>query len=316
MKVLIVSGFLGAGKTTFIRTLSNRLNKDFVILENEYASINIDKDIIKDDTGLNVWEFTEKCICCSGKADFAMNILTIANTISPEYLIVEPTGVGFLSNVINNISRIEYEQIELLSPVTIIDPNSFFQYIEQYNELLTDQISCAGTVILSKSDRAVDVDVDTVIDKIQAINADANIISRHYSGLSDTALEELLLRKRDGTVEAKPFEAETVFDSISISNAVLSSVGELIIFLEALIRKKYGNIIRSKGTILIGNTPIRFDVSNNNYIIEQADADSKIGCVFIGDGIMTGDLRIKLLPVNLKHNVNNATRNSADNIYD
>ena len=100
MKVLIVSGFLGAGKTTFIRTLSNRLNKDFVILENEYASINIDKDIIKDDTGLNVWEFTEKCICCSGKADFAMNILTIANTISPEYLIVEPTGVGFLSNVI------------------------------------------------------------------------------------------------------------------------------------------------------------------------------------------------------------------------
>ena len=93
MKVLIVSGFLGAGKTTFIRTLSNRLNKDFVILENEYASINIDKDIIKDDTGLNVWEFTEKCICCSGKADFAMNILTIANTISPEYLIVEPTGV-------------------------------------------------------------------------------------------------------------------------------------------------------------------------------------------------------------------------------
>ena len=158
--------------------------------------------------------------------------------------------------------------------------------------------------------------MDTVIDKIQAINANANIISRHYSGLSDTALEELLLRKRDGTVEAKPFEAETVFDSISISNAVLSSVGELIIFLEALIRKKYGNIIRSKGTILIGNTPIRFDVSNNNYIIEQADADSKIGCVFIGDGIMTGDLRIKLLPVNLKHNVNNATRNSADNIYD
>ena len=125
-------------------------------------------------------------------------------------------------------------------------------------------------------------------------------------------MEELLLRKRDGTVEAKPFEAETVFDSISISNAMLSSVGELIIFLEALIRKKYGNIIRSKGTILIGNTPIRFDVSNNNYIIEQADTDSKIGCVFIGDGIMTGDLRIKLLPVNLKRNVNNATRNSAE----
>ena len=154
--------------------------------------------------------------------------------------------------------------------------------------------------------------MDTVIDKIQAINADVNIISRHYSGLPDAALEELLLRKRDGTVEAKPFEAETVFDSISISNAMLSSVGELIIFLEALIRKKYGNIIRSKGTILIGNTPIRFDVSNNNYIIEQADTDSKIGCVFIGDGIMTGDLRIKLLPVNLKRNVNNATRNSAE----
>ena len=132
MKVLIISGFLGAGKTTFIKAMSNILNRDFVILENEYASLNIDEDILKEESGLSVWELTEKCICCTGKTDFALNILTIANSIAPEYLIVEPTGVGYLSNVINNISQIEYEQIEMLAPITIIDPNKFFEHMREY----------------------------------------------------------------------------------------------------------------------------------------------------------------------------------------
>nr|WP_298874892.1 GTP-binding protein [uncultured Mogibacterium sp.] len=301
MKILIISGFLGAGKTTFIKAMSNTLNRDFVILENEYASLNVDEDILKKESGLNVWELTEKCICCSGKTDFALNILTIANSIAPEHLIVEPTGVGYLSKVINNISQIEYEQIEMLAPITIIDPNRFFHHIEEYRDLLTDQIKCADTIILSKCDKSVGVDIESVVSAIKAINGDANIISKHYGNLPQASWEEFLLRKRDGSIEIPEVKEETEFESISVPSAELPSIGELVFFLEDLIRKRYGNIIRAKGTIEISDTLVRFDISDGNYAISQAYPSSKKGCVFIGDDIKTGDLRIKLLPISLEH---------------
>ena len=297
MKVLIISGFLGAGKTTFIKAMSDILNRDFVILENEYASLNVDEDILKEESELSVWELTEKCICCTGKTDFALNILTIANSIAPEYLIVEPTGVGYLSNVINNISQIEYEQIEMLAPITIIDPNSFFKHIDEYPELLTDQIKCADTIILSKCDKSVDIDVEAVVSKVKAINADANIISKHYSSLPHASWDEFLLRKRDGSIEIPKIQEETEFESISVPNAEFPSIGDIVFFLEDLIRKRYGNIIRAKGTMGVSDALIRFDVSDGNYAISQADPESKRGCVFIGDDIKAGDLRIKLLPI-------------------
>lgn len=297
MKVLIISGFLGAGKTTFIKAMSDILNRDFVILENEYASLNVDEDILKEESELSVWELTEKCICCTGKTDFALNILTIANSIAPEYLIVEPTGVGYLSNVINNISQIEYEQIEMLAPITIIDPNSFFKHIDEYPELLTDQIKCADTIILSKCDKSVDIDVEAVVSKVKAINADANIISKHYSSLPHASWEEFLLRKRDGSIEIPKIQEETEFESISVPNAEFPSIGDIVFFLEDLIRKRYGNIIRAKGTMGVSDALIRFDVSDGNYAISQADPESKRGCVFIGDDVKAGDLRIKLLPI-------------------
>jgi len=121
MKILVISGFLGAGKTTFIKELSKRAIEKPVILENEYAAINVDENILSEEKDLRIWESTENCICCSGKADFASDILTISNTLDPGYLVVEPTGVGFLSKVIENIRSVEYERISMLSPVTVID---------------------------------------------------------------------------------------------------------------------------------------------------------------------------------------------------
>ena len=93
MKILLVSGFLGAGKTTFIEEMTRKVKKDFVVLENEYGEVGIDGDLLKKDYD-KVWEMTEGCICCSMKSDFANSVMTIANSMDPEILIVEPTGVG------------------------------------------------------------------------------------------------------------------------------------------------------------------------------------------------------------------------------
>ena len=85
--------------------MTERSGRKFVILENEYASINVDENILKEKQDLTVWEANENCICCTGKSDFALDILTISNTLDPEYLVVEPTGVGYLSRVLINIKK-------------------------------------------------------------------------------------------------------------------------------------------------------------------------------------------------------------------
>ena len=116
MKILIVSGFLGAGKTTFIKALARCTGKKFAVLENEYGAAGIDGDRLNQSMKngeVNLWEMTDGCICCSAKGDFATSVLTIANAVDPEYLVVEPTGVGMLGHIVENLQQIEYERISL-----------------------------------------------------------------------------------------------------------------------------------------------------------------------------------------------------------
>lgn len=144
MKILVVSGFLGAGKTTFIRTLAERTKKDFAVMENEYGAVNVDGDLLEQTKDLNIWELTEGCICCSMQKDFATSILTIANTVDPEYLIVEPTGVGMLSKIIENIQKIEYERITLLEPLTILDGTMYDRCMSEFSEICVSHYTEQG----------------------------------------------------------------------------------------------------------------------------------------------------------------------------
>ena len=104
--------------------MAKHTKKYFAILENEYGAAGIDADRLRAEEGqspVNIWEMTEGCICCSAKGDFSLSVLSIANTIDPEYLVIEPTGVGMLGNVMENLKQIEYEHISILAPVTIAD---------------------------------------------------------------------------------------------------------------------------------------------------------------------------------------------------
>ena len=128
MKVLIVSGFLGAGKTTFIQKMVRATKRDYVIVENEFAEWSIDAAQLQanDDTRLDVWELTEGCVCCNQKGRFTDSLLTISNTLNPEYLIVEPSGVASLQAVCHSVSTVAYERICLLPPITLVDAQHFF----------------------------------------------------------------------------------------------------------------------------------------------------------------------------------------------
>ncbi len=133
-RVLIISSGFQGGKI-HLSGIVKYIKSGFVILENEYASLNVDEDILKERSELSVWELTEKCHMLHWKDDFTLNTYNCEFYLAPEYLIVEP-GVGYLSNVINNISQIEYEQIEPLAPITIVDPNKFFEHMRKYQNCL------------------------------------------------------------------------------------------------------------------------------------------------------------------------------------
>ena len=199
MKILIVSGFLGAGKTTFIKRLARNVDQRFAILENEYGAAGIDGARLgqnRQGTQKNVWEMTEQCICCIGKKDFAASVLTIANVVDPEYLIVEPTGVGSLARIIENLRQIEYERIQLLSPVTIVDVYSYRRYMAEYPELYQDQIRSADTIIVSKTEACQAEEKQRIQEFLQEINPQAKIITDYASTMTREDYQSLLLGGR------------------------------------------------------------------------------------------------------------------------
>lgn len=313
MKILIVSGFLGAGKTTFIQELSRRTPGGVAVLENEYGASGIDGDALaaNDEAGrLKIWEMTEGCICCSMKRDFAASVLTIANSVDPDVLVVEPTGVGRLSAVLQNLRQIEYERIALLAPVTIVDGHSFGRYLAEYPELYEDQIRAAHTLLLSKMEQADAASRAALCAQLRAINPAAEIVSEHYTRMGPEFWQGLLRRRWNGAVETPPETAgpqaalpQALPDSYSLRRISLRAPEQLILLAEGLIRGAYGNIIRAKGVVEAGGVPLRLDVADGRYVIggaEKADgqAGGKAGgkMVFIGTNIDRARLDALLCP--------------------
>ncbi len=295
MKVLIVSGLLGAGKTTFIQTMAQKSGQDFVVMENEYGEAGIDSARLGQDKNLNVWEMTEGCVCCTMKADFASSILTIANTLDPEYLIVEPTGVGFLSNIIQNIRQISYERITLLAPVTILDADSFDLSRAVYKDILRDQLQFAGTIVISKRHPASSGEEAELINDIRRIAPNAVIQYDHYSHQPLSWWNALLRKGLGGSPLPSSALEEPDWETLSLRDLFLPSPNHLIFFLEDLIRGAYGCILRAKGTIQAGDFLYRFDVVNNRYAICGCEPEEASMATFIGIQLRRNPLRKALL---------------------
>lgn len=312
MKILIVSGFLGAGKTTLIKEMANKTKRDFVIMENEYGDVDIDSNMLKDE-GMNIWELTEGCICCSMKQDFATSILTIANSLDPEFLIVEPTGVAKLGNIINNIRQIEYERIILLKPITVIDGNSFDSFISSYDNIYIDQLVNASKIIISKMESKDKEENEELIKKIENLliknNVSLNsveILKEHYSNKNKDWWENILKSFLDEkySVKVKSEENEEMPDSISMKGCELENENQFIILLEDIIRGRFGDIARAKGFIKCGKSFLRFDVAGERYAITGANETDELEIVFIGKKLNRKLLREIFQPVyreNIKH---------------
>lgn len=301
MKILIISGFLGAGKTTFIKELAKRTGRDFAVMENEYGAVDIDGAVLKKeaeetDVGLRIWEMTEGCICCTMKSDFASSILTIANTIDPEYLVVEPTGVGMLSRILENIKKIEYERITVLKPVTLVDGSCFAKTLRAFPEILKDQLSYADTILITKREHAPEEALSELAAEIRKQNAAADICTTHYTEQDDEWWNALLKSPRaehEGRRGAD--EAEREAEHLGLTGVSLKSGNELLLFLNGVVSGVFGDIYRAKGYLRAGEAWLRFDVVAGRYCVSESEPMTDQRAVFIGKELRKNLLREALL---------------------
>ena len=297
MNILIVSGFLGAGKTTFIKELIRRTGVRPVILENEYGDNSIDAKELKSaasgEKKLEILEFMEGCVCCTMKDSFVNSVLTVFSSLSPEYLIVEPTGVGRLSRIISNLQPLLHDRITLLKPVVVLSPGNYRQNMLECEELYKDQVSYADTVVFSKCENESREMLDQTAKAIKEINPDANIISSHYTGQSDEWWRSILALPAENIDVADSDATPPDFSQITLNDVRLNNPGELIVLLEDCLRGELGHIVRAKGTVIAGAETLRFDLADNLYSITGSPVETS-QCVFIGKSLDEFDISKRL----------------------
>ena len=292
MKILLVSGFLGAGKTTFIKELAKNINLEFVVLENEYADIGVDKDFL-DEKNLNVWEMSEGCICCSMKGDFKSSIKRIYFEINPEYLVVEPTGVGMLSSIIENIRDINNNDIEILSPITLIDITSFSEYLETFNSFFTDNLKNTGKVILTKLENSNYFEIENIKNEILKINNNLEIITDDYRNFPKEWFADLLNKSIDNKIIDKNFSLKTHINlrTFSKENVNLKTMDELGLLLNRLVNGDFGKIYRAKGIVKIDGYWGKFNLVYKNFEMEPITDAKGTKIVIIGNNLDIENLK-------------------------
>ncbi|MBQ6794869.1 MAG: GTP-binding protein [Clostridia bacterium] len=190
-KVNIISGFLGAGKTTFIKRLIGEVFKGekLVLIENEFGEIGVDGGFLQD-AGIEITEMNSGCICCSLVGDFTKALEETVKTYNPDRIIIEPSGVGKLSDVIAAVNNTENEDIKVDSCITVADCTKCRMYRKNFGEFYEDQILYSNCVLLTRTDKATEEKIEQAVEIIRDINKDANIITTHLDSLSKESILE------------------------------------------------------------------------------------------------------------------------------
>ena len=188
IKVDVISGFLGAGKTTLIKKMYAHAfqNEKVVLIENEFGKVGIDGAFLRD-AGIEIKEINSGCICCTLVGDFNRSLEEIISRFDPNRIIIEPSGVGKLSDIIESIHKFG-DALSLNIVATVVNAGKCQMYMRNFGEFYVDQIKQANTVILSMVDVVAADKVQAAIDLVRSLNAHANIVSTPIAGLDSARL--------------------------------------------------------------------------------------------------------------------------------
>ena len=197
-KIDIVSGFLGAGKTTLIKKLLSEALKgeQVVLIENEFGEIGVDGGFLKE-AGIEITEMNSGCICCSLVGDFATALKEVLQKYHPERILIEPSGVGKLSDVMAAIQNAGLEDAALNSAVAVVDASKAKMYIKNFGEFFINQIEHAGTIILSRTGNISEEKLNKAIELIREHNAKATIVTTPWELVEGKAILETIEGAKD-----------------------------------------------------------------------------------------------------------------------
>ena len=193
-KIDVISGFLGAGKTTFIKKLLEEAiaGEQVVLIENEFGEIGIDGGFLKD-AGIEIREMNSGCICCSLVGDFGKSLQEVITRYQPQRVIIEPSGVGKLSDVMKAVRDVSADlDVTLNSSVTVVDVKKCRMYMKNFGEFFNNQIQYAGNIVLSRTDIADHDKVEAAVAMIRELNDKASIITTPLDQLTGAQLLEII----------------------------------------------------------------------------------------------------------------------------
>ena len=196
VKIDIISGFLGAGKTTLIKKLfeSKKLKEEKVVLiENEFGEIGIDGTFLKE-SGINIKEINSGCICCSLVGDFSSSMKELIAQYNPDRIIIEPSGVGKLSDIIGAVGKVD-EDLKINILATVVDGGKTKMYIKNFGEFFINQVSSCDSVVIGKVDKISEDKLVEAVNAVKEINEKANILTTDIQTLDGDKLLAFLEEK-------------------------------------------------------------------------------------------------------------------------
>ena len=200
-RIDIISGFLGAGKTTLIKKLLKEAlaGEKVVLIENEFGEIGVDGGFLKE-AGIEIKEMNSGCICCSLVGDFSTSLKEVLDTYQPERILIEPSGVGKLSDVVAAVTRVEGD-IQINSTVAVVDASKCKMYVKNFGEFFLNQIEHAGTIILSRTGNISEDKLTKAVELIRQHNENATIITTPWEELEGQSILQTMEKKADMEVE-------------------------------------------------------------------------------------------------------------------
>ena len=293
-RIDIISGFLGAGKTTLIKKLLGDALKgqQVVLIENEFGEIGIDGGFLKD-AGIEIREMNSGCICCSLVGDFGAALKDVITKYHPDRIIIEPSGVGKLSDVIKAVDGVEKEAgVALNSATTVVDVMKCKMYLRNFGEFFENQVKSAGTIILSRTDKADTEKVEAAVKMLRELNPEAHIITTPVEVLGGKKVLDTMegaiinlaqVEEEEHHHHHHDHDADEVFTSWGVETARKFTKAEVEHALTELDTGNYGMILRSKGIVDGGADGwLEFDYVPGEWEVRARGADVGGKLVVIG----------------------------------
>ena len=292
MEIIVVSGFLGAGKTTFIQKFvkkhQNYENRKFAILINEFGDIGVDGDILKNN-GLEIIELPSGCICCSLRMSLPETIDRIFQEIKPDVLLIEPSGIATPYSVIEAIKNSKHAEKYRIKPlICVVDASAFQEMIGDFGKFYGEQIEAADVLLINKIDLVDDAELDKIEKRVQEINPSALTVRTSYCRTIPEVKEAAHKASGSGS------DLDVFLETISISPVRHMSKNELEYAIQNVIEGRFGEVIRAKGFVNSDHMYL-FQIFGKNYEIrimkngESGDVLPK--AVFIGHNLDSENLR-------------------------